>query len=124
MPILQCHHIGCEGTWRGLLVGQSSAVLWGCMYGCMCELGHLAQSGKGLRSRQYLCFRVLADEDTALQESNLPKVTWVLREGTRPGPAPRCPRFLQEPGAEKAAGSVGVQLGPTSPKQASLCRHV
>lgn len=29
-----------------------------------------------------------ADEDTPMQESNLPKVPWPLREGASPSPAP------------------------------------
>lgn len=64
------------------------------------------------------------DEDIPMQESNLPKVTWPLREGARPIPASRSPSLLQEHGAEKAVCFVAVSLGLKSPKQASLCRHV
>lgn len=39
----------------------------------------------------------LTDEDTLMQENSLPKVTWALREGARPGPDPALQASLRSP---------------------------
>lgn len=88
----------------------------------MCGRGHHSE----LEGTQEATVPALAftDEDTPIRESNLLKVTWPLREGARPIPAPSSPSLPQEPGAEKAVCSVAVSLRLKSPKQALLCRHV
>lgn len=113
-------HRGCvwvwgDRTWRELLTRQSRGH-------CLYQIGERAWASQ----KRAVAMLEFTDEDTPMQENNLPKVTWAPREGARPWPAPQelSPSVRQEPRAEKAAGFVGASPGPKSPKQASLCRHV